>query len=63
MKPYSIGSDAKTVAIAKAANEKINQLLTAGDFEGADNEIDKVMSSPNKPFIAEFLHQVETCAF
>lgn len=63
MKNYSIGSDKKTVQIAKEMNDKINKLLAAGDFQEADKLIDQAMSSPNRPFFAEFLHQVETCAF
>lgn len=63
MKAYIVGSDKKTVEIAKELNDKINQLLTVGDFEEAEKMIDAALSSPNQPFRAEFLHQVETCAF
>jgi hypothetical protein len=60
---YVIGSDKKTVKIAKQLNDKINQLLTVGDFEEAEKMIDAALSSPNQPFRAEFLHQVEICVF
>ena len=60
---YVIGSDKKTVQIAKQWNDKINELLTVGDFEEADRMVDEALSSPNQPFRHEFLHQVETCAF
>ena len=59
---YAIGSDKKTVQIAKELNDKINGLLALGNFEEADKMIDAALSSPNQPFRAEFLHQVETCA-
>lgn len=59
---YVIGSDAKTVKIAKEMNDKVNDLLSKGDFDGADKLIDAALSSPNQPFRAEFLHQVEICA-
>lgn len=60
---YTIGSDKKTVEIAMQANDKVNQLLENGKFEEADSMIDTFLSSPNRAFVAEFLHQVETCAF
>lgn len=59
---YTIGSDEKTVKIAKEMNDKVNALLAKGDFDEADKLIDSALSSPNQPFRAEFLHQVETCA-
>lgn len=59
---YAIGSDKKTVQIAKEMNDKINQLLAVGNFEEADKMINDALSSPNQPFRAEFLNQVETCA-
>ena len=59
---YAIGSDKKTVKMAKELNDKINKLLEVGDFEEAEKLIDAGLSSPNQPFRAEFLHQVETCA-
>lgn len=60
---YAIGSDKKTVKIAKELNDKINALLADGKFDDAERMIDEALSSPNQPFRAEFLHQVETCAF
>jgi hypothetical protein len=59
---YTIGSDKKTVQIAKEMNDKINQLLAVGNFEEADKMINDALSSPNQSFRAEFLHQVETYA-
>jgi hypothetical protein len=59
---YVIGSDKKTVSIAKQINDKINELTTIGNFEEAERMIEVALSSPNQPFRAEFLHQVETCA-
>lgn len=63
MQKYIIGSDEKTAAIAKEANDKINEFLKVGDFEAADKAIDEALSSPNRPFVDEFLNQVETCAY
>jgi hypothetical protein len=58
---YAIGSDKKTVKIAKEMNDKINALTTVGKFDEAERMIEVALSSPNQPFRAEFLHQVETC--
>jgi len=59
---YAIGSDKKTVKMAKELNDRINGLLARGEFEEAERLIDAGLSTPNHPFRAEFLHQVETCA-
>ena len=59
---YVIGSDKKTVSIAKQINDKINELTNIGNFEEAERMIEKALSSPNQPFRAEFLYQVEFCA-
>lgn len=60
---YIVGSDRKTAEQAKAINDKVNALLTDGDFVAAERLVDVALSSPNIPFRMEFLHQVETCAF
>jgi len=56
---YVIGSDAKTVEMARKAVDSVNALLAQGDFSAADEMIDRLSRSMNQPFRAEFLHAVE----
>lgn len=57
---YVVGSDPKTVKIAKQINRVINSALERGDFAEADRLVDVALSTMNIPLRMEILHQVET---
>lgn len=57
---YQVGSDKKTASMAADLVAKIDALIEAGDFAEAERLIDAGVSTPNRPFRAEFLSQ---CAY
>ncbi len=56
---YIVGSDKKTVEIARDVLRRSDEALASGDWQEAFAIIDRASHSPNQPFVAELMAQLK----